>query len=216
MSAPDPKSIALATGVPGGDAASANHAIPARTTGLTPIERRTGSIDLAAPGIMAHPEAIRTQNPRAARNLAVFARLAAAAVLVVGITVVAGYALRIPVLLTLRTGLRAMSPLTAISFCFLALSLAAKSFRRSRWARVPSAASLALSFLVLAQHMISGADTISQPIAAAVFGFPGVLAGRMSPATAIGQGLLTLSLLLPGRAARGHVSASTHAPTQPC
>ena len=151
------------------------------------------------------PHAVNPISGTAARGFTGFVRASSAAVLLVGLAVLGGYALHRPILTTLHPALQAMSVITATGLILSAVAVNASSLRWRQLASLTSALVLVLSVTVLVSHTITGADAISAPLAADLFGFDPTLAGRTSIATATGLMLIAISVLL---SARAHVQSS--------
>ncbi|WP_267358590.1 MULTISPECIES: ATP-binding protein [unclassified Methylobacterium] len=134
-----------------------------------------------------------------ARRLAGFVRLAGAAGILLGVSVLLGYGLHRPLLTTLLPGLQAMSVMTAASFGLMGWALVAESLGRHRLARVIGAIVLVGALTLLGSHLLAGGDVLNRPLAAHLFGYDPTLAGRTSMATATGLMLLAGSLQFGGR-----------------
>lgn len=107
-----------------------------------------------------------------------------------------GYALRLPMLYSFRPGFEAMSPLTALSLALIALGDLALLQQTDRTARVTALCACggasAIGALVLASHLLTGADRLSPVIVAALFG-PVLSGGRTAMGTALAIVLLGLA-----------------------
>ena len=128
------------------------------------------------------------------RELERIARGAALTALVLSIVAVAGYALAIPPLYTVRTGLQGMSPLTAIALALLAsVGVSRRTLGRAA-ITVLAVAAAAIGVAVLLAYAIGGTDDLSPRVAGAVFGTV-IPAGRSSIGTAVAVVLLALAAL---------------------
>jgi signal transduction histidine kinase len=112
----------------------------------------------------------------------------------IGAGVIGGYALHQPWLITLRPGLKGVSPLTAAAMITLAIGVLARSRGADRGAGVASAVALTITLTALIGRAVFGGDALSPVLAQTLFDFPADLAGRISIATAIGIGLTGLSI----------------------
>nr|WP_049961875.1 ATP-binding protein [Methylobacterium sp. B34] len=157
-------------------------------------------IDRSAPESLdgGAPDTVDPISGTAVRWFTGFVRASTAVVLLVGVAVIGGYALHLPILTTLHPTLQAMSVITATGIILAAVSLSADSLGW-RWLAGPSSALvLALAVVILASHTLTGADRISAPLAEHLFGYDPRLAGRVSIATATGLMLIAISVSLGG------------------
>lgn len=114
----------------------------------------------------------------------------------IGAAVIGGYALHRSWLVVLRPGSKGMSVLTAAGLIALAIAALARSRGADRGARIASVVALTITLAALISHATLGGDGLSPALADMLFQFPADLAGRMSVATAIGIGLIGLSIAL--------------------
>lgn len=117
------------------------------------------------------------------------ARLLAALVLIVVLSVFVGYATHFPLLITLAPSLQGMSMLTALGIGCVALAF----FLPRSVAFVVCWAALIAAIAALASHAVMGKDVISPASAYAIFGLPPGKSGRTSIATATAIVLLALA-----------------------
>ncbi|KST58718.1 hypothetical protein AO398_20970 [Methylobacterium sp. GXS13] len=164
-------------------------------------------IDRSAPASFdwGPPHAVNPISGTAARGFIGFVQGSSTVVMLVGVAVLGGYALHRPILTTLHPTLQAMSVLTATGLILSAIAVSASSLGWRRLASLSSTLVLALSLTILFSHTITGADSISAPLAAHLFGYDPALAGRTSIATATGLMLIAVSVLL---SARAHVQST--------
>ncbi len=111
-----------------------------------------------------------------------------------------GYALKLPGLIALHTGLQAMSPITAAGILLLATAAIADSFRQSRLLIVAAALAAVLGAAALISHALTGADVISSWLGVVLIGPMPVPLGRTSIATAAALLLIAAALTLRRRA----------------
>ncbi|CAN5419349.1 hypothetical protein BH09PSE6_BH09PSE6_28080 [soil metagenome] len=130
------------------------------------------------------------------RILQQLARLVALAVVLIVLTVTAGYLLRQPGLITVLPGLQGMSPLTAAGLLLVACAALADSWR-CRWLACACSKVVALvAFAMLLLHATAGGDILSPQIATRVFDLPDGQGGRMSIATAVCLAALAIAALM--------------------
>ena len=113
-----------------------------------------------------------------ARCLAALAGLFAFATLV-------GYAFGVPQLITVRSGLKGMSPLTAVAIVALAGALQAVASARRVLVLCMAGLAAACALAALGSHALTGADRLSAAVAASVFGLPAGQTGFVAVATAV-------------------------------
>ncbi|MBW8785176.1 MAG: response regulator [Novosphingobium sp.] len=131
----------------------------------------------------------------AAHRMTILARLCAGVAGLFALLTLVGYAFAAPALITLHTGLQAMSPLTATGLLLLTLSALALSYHGDRLVLAASALAGTVGFLALACHLAFGADVIS-PWLVAHIGGANVPVGRTSISTGLALVLIALALPL--------------------
>jgi signal transduction histidine kinase/CheY-like chemotaxis protein len=136
-----------------------------------------------------------------ARWLALLSQSGAGLGGLIGTVVLGGYVLHVPALVTLRPGLKGMSPLTALGLLAIALAVLAWSRGARPKAQIAAAIAIAITIAALISHLFMGQDAISPILAQTLFQFPANLSGRTSIATAIGIGLVGISIFLRSREA---------------
>jgi signal transduction histidine kinase/CheY-like chemotaxis protein len=117
------------------------------------------------------------------------ARLLAALVLIVVMSVFAGYITHVPLLITLAPSLQGMSVLTALGIGCVAVSF----FVPRRVAFAVCWVALLAAVAALASHAVMGKDIASPTLAETLFGMPVGKSGRTSIATAVSIALLALA-----------------------
>ena len=111
-------------------------------------------------------------------------RTCAGLVLALSVTVLAGYALALPSLVSLLPKLQGMSSLTAVGLAALAIGLLAEDSHAPRVAVAACGVALALGVGLLLVYAVEGSDEVGPFLAAHVFGYHASASGRTSPATA--------------------------------
>ena len=129
-----------------------------------------------------------------------YSRLLPIGILIVCISVIAGYAFHIEALIVMKAGLQGMSPLTAAALLSLAASMAAESWQRPNAPQALSAVALVIGIAALLMYALFRADVASPWIAGHLFRFDPVRAGRTSVATAACITALAAASLIKGRA----------------
>lgn len=132
----------------------------------------------------------------ATRRMIGFSRLCATSAGVFALLTLVGYALAIPSLIALHTGLQAMSPLTAAGLLLLMISALAVSLRRADLAVAAALLAGTAGMAALSSHLLHGADMISPWLVTHLNGAPSVPVGRTSIATAAASILIAIALSL--------------------
>ena len=127
-----------------------------------------------------------------------FAWVASLAAIALGLTVLAGWEMGSRAFISMRPGLAAMAPLTALSFVFAGCSLVARRAERHRAATWLAMALLALGAAVLTSHLALGGDALNPTLEHWLAPPNSGLIGRTSPATAASILLLGGALLCVG------------------
>lgn len=112
------------------------------------------------------------------------ARFFAAVVALVGIVVLAGYALEYPALITALPGLKGMAPTTSVALILLALAVVVSAKEYAWLRRAAAAAAGLIGVATLASDLFLGTDVVGPWMASEVLGNLSA-PGRMSKATAI-------------------------------
>jgi signal transduction histidine kinase/ActR/RegA family two-component response regulator len=144
-----------------------------------------------------------TLDARVALTLHLFGWFASLFTVVVGATVLAGWLIGAPALVTIHHGLAAMSPLTAAGFILAGLSLASR--KHGKFPHVADATALlllALGLIVTASHIAFGGDRLNPLLGIRIATPEGPIEGHTGPATALAfllLGFILLSLQQPHR-----------------
>ena len=141
-------------------------------------------------------------NPRVVACLRGFGWFAAPAALLLGSVVLVGWHVGSEALVTVASGLAAMSPVTASAFVIAGLSLGTRMLRRPNLAGAAAVLLLAISAVVLLGYVVVGHDVLDPLLGNRLSGAPGSPEGRTAPATACGFLVLGLALLALGRTKR--------------
>ncbi len=118
--------------------------------------------------------------------------------MLLGLLVLTGWALGSQSMITVRPGLAAMAPLTAISLLVAGCSLAARQAEQHRAAQILAAALPIIAVVVLVNHIAFGKDLLNPALEARFAPPNGGPPGRTSPATATAILLLGGALLSAG------------------
>jgi signal transduction histidine kinase len=113
----------------------------------------------------------------------------------IGIAGLVGYIFGVHLLVTVRPGLRGMSPLTSGMLILLSAGAFSLTALQIRTMRTLAGTAAALSVFVLLEHGIAGADVASTWIGVGVFGLQDAAIGHSSVATAIAALLVSAALL---------------------
>jgi hypothetical protein len=92
-----------------------------------------------------------------------FARFASIATILLGLLVLTGWAMGNRAMISVRSGLAAMAPLTAMSFVIAGCSLAVRHAGQHRAASILAAALPVMALVVLASHLAVGYDARPEP-----------------------------------------------------
>ncbi len=142
---------------------------------------------------------LQTLNRRVIARLRATSRAFGWAAILLGVSVVAGWGVGNQALVTLRPGLSAMSPLTAVAFALAGTSLVARRAHRTLTATVAAWLLVGLSVAVLTGYAVAGRDLLNPLLGARLATPAGVVVGSIAPATASGLLLLGTCLLCLGR-----------------
>ena len=136
------------------------------------------------------------------------AKLLSIGALSIALVALAGYLVHAPLLYTVRTGLKGMSPLTALALVLLASAQLARTRGLLGAVRAFGFGAALIGAIVLVGHAVAGDDDLSPWLSRAVFG-SGVAAGRTSIGTALSVLFLGLAELplLRGRSRLGDAAA---------
>jgi signal transduction histidine kinase/CheY-like chemotaxis protein len=107
-----------------------------------------------------------------------------------------GYSANLPALIHVKTGLKAMSPLTATAILALAGAVFAAAAQRRNLVLAATTIAILAASATLAARVASGADTASLFLGTAVFRLPHGAVGTTSPATALTLLLVSAALIL--------------------
>ena len=144
-----------------------------------------------------------TLDARVAFALHVFGWIASLFSIALGTTVLIGWRVGIPAIVTLHHGLAAMSPLTATGFMLGGLSLGSrKQGGYQRFADATALALLALGATITASHLAFGHDALNGLLGNRLSGPQAVVEGHTGPATALAfllLGLILFSIQQPSR-----------------
>ena len=132
-------------------------------------------------------------NTRVVAGFRLFAWLAGLGAVALGALVLAGWLAGSRALETIRPGLAAMSPLTAVAFTIAGTSLLARQSARDRTARIAALLLLALCAAILASYLTLGRDALNPLLETAS------PTGLTAPATALAFTLLGATLLSLGK-----------------
>ena len=144
-----------------------------------------------------------TLDARVTLTLHLFGWFASLFSILVGATVLAGWQIGAPALVTIHHGLSAMSPLTALGFILAGLSLASR--KHGEYTRLADATALlllALGLIVTASHIAFSRDLLNPLLGIRIATSQGVIEGHTGPATAVAfllLGFVLLSLQQPYR-----------------
>ena len=128
-------------------------------------------------------------------RLVLAARMFACLSGLIGAAGLVGYACNMRLLITVKPGLRGMSPLTSVMLVLLSASALALTATRVRSMRSLAGAAAALATFILLEHGIAGADVVSGWIGAGLFGLQDAQTGHSSIATATAALLVAAALL---------------------
>ncbi len=118
-----------------------------------------------------------------------------------------GYAINLPLLIHVRTGLEGMSPITATALLALSVAVEASAFRRRKLAAGGAAIAIFAGGATLVARLVAGADTASLWLGTAVFHMQAGGVGRTSIATALCILLVSAALLLRRKAVIADLAA---------
>ena len=119
-----------------------------------------------------------------ARTLRWAARALAVASLAISLAAALGYLRHMPMLMQVRSGWQAMSPVTALGLISLAFAVWGQTVGRRRLTTAACWTAAAIGGSMLVVYGLMGRDMVSPWLAAELFRFPADAAGRTSIATA--------------------------------
>ena len=133
-------------------------------------------------------------SPLANRRIVGAARACAGMALLIALLAVTGYVLGIPSLFRVASGLRGMSPLTAVGVSVLATGAMASTLNARRTAGVSIMAGFGIAMAGIIAHLAGGEDDLSPWLGSRLFGLDPAMVGRTSLATALAIGAAATGL----------------------